>query len=86
MILRVYVYIFWIFYAFIEVRGNKGAKTIFELSKYHIHYLEMLKVRIVVTPYLSGHNTIIEWLQYHIRVISVLNLDSINCHILWCNS
>jgi len=26
----------------------------------------MLKIRMVVTPYLSGLCTIIEWLQYHI--------------------
>jgi len=64
-----------------EIRGDNGANTIFEWSKYHIHYLEILKVRMVVTPYLSGHNIIIKWSQYHIRVVSVLNLNNINCHI-----
>jgi len=33
----------------------------------------MLKVRIVTTPYLSGHNTLVEWSWYHDLLVSVSN-------------
>jgi len=51
------------------------------------YFLDNLKVRIVVTPYLSGHITMIEWSQFHIRVVSVLKsgLNIIN-DFLQCSS
>jgi len=40
----------------------------------------MLKVRTMVTPYLSGHNTIVEWSQYHIGLISVITSSAVVNH------
>ena len=34
--------------------------------------MKKLNVRMVITPYLSGLNAIIEWSQYHIRVVQYL--------------
>jgi len=31
----------------------------------------------VETPYFSGLSTIIEWLQHHITVVSILNLSDV---------
>jgi len=59
MILTVYKSSFDIFLLLEKLKSQNGGITIFEWSWYHIHILENLKVRMVMTPYLSGLNIII---------------------------
>ena len=60
MILTVYKYSFNILIEEKSKSGNGGI-AIFERLYCHIDVLEKIKVRMVVTPYLSGLITITEW-------------------------